>query len=130
MKKCEIRESGIPGAGKGLFAIVPIKKDEIITGYGGSFFINVKSKYLLRDSLGVTWDAEEDYDDELELGRFANDADFNPENFGHRYQNNCEFYSSPILGIPPKLKATRDIEAGEEIFVPYGENYWSFWGKK
>ncbi len=124
---CEVKPSNIPGAGCGLFAVKHFKAGDIITNYGGSFFIDRNSEYLLLDEYGITWDAKHDYDEKTELGRFANDADFKPENFNYKFSNNCEFVTCEAMGISPKLIATRDIEIGEEIFVPYGKKYWNFW---
>lgn len=122
-----VKASNIPGAGLGLFTTKDIKAQEIITGYGGSFFINPKSKYLLRDQYGITWDGEKEFDARTELGRFANDADFEKEK--HGFENNSEFCTLRELGVPPVLIATRDIAAGEEIFVGYGPKYWGYWGE-
>jgi SET domain-containing protein len=54
------------------------------------------------------------------LGRFANDARGLVRLAGFR--NNSEYVSE---GKRCFIEATRNIKAGEEIFVNYGREYWS-----
>lgn len=120
---CEVRNSTIKGAGKGLFAMRDFKEGEIVTVYGGSYFINDQSPYLLTDDYGIIWDGSHDFS-ETELGRWANDADYKTN-----FENNTFFETIYGLGRPPVLVASRDIKNGEEIFVSYGPRYWKYFGE-
>lgn len=117
---CEVKESQIPGAGKGLFATKDFKKFEMITGYGGTPLCDHFSEYILTDEHGICWDAKTEYDEEADKGRWCNDADHNDTGF----KNNSTFSSAPIRGFPPALVSITEIKKGEEIFVGYGQNYW------
>jgi len=120
-----VKESTIPGAGMGIFANKDFKKGDFITGYGGTPMGHPQSLYILTDCHGILWDSEEHYDAEFELGRYANDADYNTN-----FSNNSYFDTCPFVGVPPVLRASRDIKAGEEIFCGYGEEYWKSLKKK
>jgi len=114
-----VKKSTIPRAGMGIFANKNFKKDEFITGYGGTPLSSPSSLYILTDCHGISWDAEKEYDSDYELGRYANDADHNTP-----FTNNAYFDTCPFAGIPPVLRASRKIHKGEEIFCGYGPQYW------
>lgn len=122
-KKLRIRKSLIPGAGKGLFTTVDIKKGTRITEYKGKkcLWRDVKktdgyNTYLMRISRTMAIDGQPFL---KLLGRYANDAKGLVRIPGLR--NNTEYAQ---YGMRVYLEATRPIAAGEEIFVDYGREFW------
>lgn len=121
-KQLEVKESNIPGAGKGLFTTTLIHK--------GSRIIEYKGKIR-------TW-KEVEYDDanyyifyvtenhiidagryKKLLARYINDAKGLQKIKG--LTNNAAFIRD---GLRVFVEATKDIPAGGEIFVGYGKDYW------
>ena len=120
-----VKRSQIPKAGKGLYTDAPIKKGahfieyegELVTwaevlkrseaGRGGYAFYITKNKCV---------DA---FDTPEALARYANDARGMTRIPGLR--NNAVY---AIKGGKPYIQSTRNIKAGEEIFVYYGPDYW------
>jgi len=118
-----IKESTIPGAGKGLFTKVSIPKGTRIIEYKGRItnwknVLNGKrfNAYVYYVNRNHVIDAMRR---EKSLGRYANDASgltkINGIANNTRYvvENNRVF-----------LEAKKDIPAGEEILVSYGREYW------
>jgi len=122
-----IKKSQIPGAGKGLFTHVAIKRGDIVVEYTGEkitwaeclkrnnnmegvgayyFFINNKNCI----------DAQHTPDS---LARYANDAAGFVRLDGVR--NNCRYQ---IIKGKPYIVASKSIKPGDEIFVAYGKEYW------
>ena len=117
-----IRPSQLTGAGKGLFTKVFIPKNAFVVEHKGRV---------------TTWDAvKHDIDNDYlfyvnrqhvvdakpyakALGRFANDAAGTRQIPG--LENNCRY---SVVEGKVYIKATRDIPAGSEIFVRYGNEYW------
>jgi len=108
--KLQLKNS--PLQGKGLFAISPIKKDEIVVD-----FEHGNGQYVSGEKFNEVYSLDFDYglqvDDDLFFAAMENaeveDADF--------INHSCE----PTCGIKDKLKivAIRDIEPGEEITFDY-----------
>jgi SET domain-containing protein len=122
-----LKESLLPGAGKGLFTDSEIKKGEIIIEYigtvrtwaecnkrveinevMGSYIFYINSKYCI--------DA---YDALDELARYANDASGYSRVKGLKNNSIYETKKKRVF-----IVADRKIKAGEEIFVSYGKDYW------
>ena len=118
-------KSGIDGSGKGLFYMPSSQSDvlregEIVSYYYGNIH-NFRSSKRLKDT--------------SYLMLVEGDILVDPEPLAHifaRYINdpindffyNCRFEPDP-KAYRSRVVATRDILAGEEIFAPYGEFYWS-----
>ena len=119
-----IRESRIPGAGKGLFTAIPIYKDEVISVFKGNvlsdkeayyhaqkgedgYFINLPDGTIL-DSRDVNC-----------FAKYANDASGSVKT---GYRNNSHITLDEDGNVC--IVATRNILANEEIYCAYGGNYW------
>jgi uncharacterized protein len=121
-KELEIKTSTIPDAGKGLFTKIPIARGTRIVEYKGTV---------------TTWDAVKDDPTNSyvyflkpnhvidarhhpkSLARYVNDAMGLVRSKSRT--NNARFVND---GLRVYIAATRDIQAGEEIFVEYGTKYW------
>jgi len=120
-----VQDSGIPNAGKGLFFNPPEDSDIIpcestICYYTGHWHNNFSQKYLTDKSylLNVAGDLFVDPGPMLSIkARYINDP-LNP------VAVNCTFVPDP-KNYRCSVVATRDIKAKEEVFVSYGEFYWS-----
>jgi hypothetical protein len=111
----EIKNSNIKEAGLGVFTNEPIRANTMIDGYTGEYRSRCFSRYyfLIREGLGI---------DALDYPRcymgMLNDS------YGSNYSNNCKFVVD-LEGETVGVWSTRDISAGEELFVSYGSDYWS-----
>jgi SET domain-containing protein len=120
-----IKESQIQGSGNGLFTVIPIYKDEVISIFKGEilsdkeaqyratngedgYFINLPDGSLL-DSMKVKC-----------FAKYANDA------LGiakAKFKNNSKITLDENGNVC--IVASRYILAGEEIFCSYGTKYWA-----
>lgn len=123
-----IKESQIPLAGKGLWADKTFKRGEVIVKYDGEY---ITWKECLKRN-----EAQEGYgcyylylskkkciDAQYTLwaqGRYANDAAGLCRIAGLRNNSRYEVIKGEVYII-----ASRNIRAGEEIFVSYGRSYWN-----
>jgi len=119
-----VQKSRLPGAGKGLFTKLDIKKGDRIVEYAGRMrkWIDVKhldghNGYLLRLNRTTAIDAKPVRSGK---GRYANDAMGLARVPGLR--NNAEYL---IYGDRVFIEATRSIRKGEEILVSYGRSFWA-----
>jgi uncharacterized protein len=121
-KKLEIRESNIPGAGKGLFTTVFIPKGTRIIEYkgkirtwkevqndDGNYYIFYVTRNHIIDAGRV----------KKSMARYLNDAKGLKKIKG--LNNNTEFVRDKLRVF---IDATKDIPAGSELFVGYGKEYW------
>ena len=120
-KKLVVRQSNLPGAGKGLFTKTFIPKGTRIVEYKGKVstwkesdhedngYIYYVKRYHVIDARPYP----------KILARYANDANGLQKIKGLR--NNAEYEEE---GFRVFIEAKRDIEAGSEILVPYGKEYW------
>ena len=121
-KQLWVKRSRLPGAGKGLFTKTFIPKGTLITEYRGridtwkAFKQRPDNAYLFYVNRNYVIDAAP-Y--KKALARYANDARGMVRQKGIR--NNSEYITR---GLKVYIKATRDIEPGEEILVGYGKEYW------
>ena len=148
---CEVRDSEIEGAGRGLFAKVRINKGQRICFYGGDeretreeiqelveaephrrrYTFTHGDRHMVGDPHNIVEGAS---------GFMANDAYFiEPDYVLALYDQEdlpagiMEYYACAIrkanAQLGHELVATRTIEAGEEITVVYGFRYWfaSIW---
>lgn len=122
-----VKESTLPNCGKGLFTKVDIKKGSLIVEYKGEKITwaeglkrnenhAFQSPYLFYITAKNCIDAEYTLD---ALARYANDAKGHTKVKG--LTNNAEY---AVIKRVPYIMATKNIKAGEEIFVSYGDDYW------
>lgn len=123
-----LKKSQVPGAGKGLFTKVPIRKGMRIVEYKGRIrrwkevkHLDGHNAYLFRINSRVTIDAEPLRNT---FGRYANDA----RGVGRRkgLRNNSEYNTA---GNRCYIDATRNIPRFGEILVEYGGNFWKLYRK-
>ena len=122
-KQLEVKKSTIPGAGKGLFSKNPIPKGTYIVEYTGTITTwkevdhdegnNVYIYYVNRNHV---IDANKHT---KALARYANDARGLQRPKGFR--NNSQYVNDENRIY---IQALRDINAGDEILVSYGKEYW------
>jgi SET domain-containing protein len=117
-----VKPSQIPDAGMGLYTEQAIAEGALIVEYTGEItnWAGVKNDwknvyiYFINDDFVINAkNHPETY------ARYANDAE--GLTFVKSLHNNCEF-----INIEGKvfIKALKNISAGEEIFVAYGDDYW------
>ncbi|MGN6193500.1 MAG: SET domain-containing protein [Ginsengibacter sp.] len=119
-----IKKSRIPGAGKGLFTKQFITKGTRIVEYKGRIttWKNVLegknfNAYVYYINRNYVIDAMRR---KTALARYANDA--NGLSQHHLFRNNAKYV---VDGKRVFIEAKKDIEAGEEILVSYGNEYWN-----
>lgn len=120
-----VKRSKLPGAGKGLFTTKRIRKDEKIVEYRGEI-IDWKEyeKRVKEDKDGYLFYINKQrcidaYNTPQYKARYANDAAGLSRVKG--LKNNAVY---EIFGDKCYIVATREIKAGEEIFVSYSKDYW------
>ena len=125
-----LKKSQIPSSGKGLYTSRAIPANTDITEYTGAFvpldvYARTNSGYgvAVKDGTMVI-DANST---QHGIARYANDC--RPEDVvaGHCPGNNAYIFEYGSEGDrPPKLtlRTSEPLEAGSEIFVDYGGNYW------
>lgn len=123
MPQLLIKKSQLPDSGKGLFTLDDIPKGGRICEYSGRRrkWVEVKhldghNGYLLRLNRTTAIDAKSLNSGK---GRYANDAAGLSRIPG--LKNNAEYL---IYGDRVFIEATRRIQAGEEILVSYGKDFW------
>ncbi|PBQ31839.1 SET domain-containing protein-lysine N-methyltransferase [Sphingobacteriaceae bacterium] len=121
----KVKVSQLPNAGKGLFTDKPIKKGEQVIEYLGEIIDwkeyekrvkEDKDGYLFFISKKRCIDA---YSTPEHKARYANDAAGLSKTKGLKNNANYEVVKDRCF-----IVASRDIEAGEEIFVSYTKEYW------
>jgi len=122
-KYLTIKRSGITGAGKGLFTKEFIAKGTRIVEYIGSIttWKDVMAQtrfngYVYYIKRNIVIDAKP-Y--KKTFGRYANDA--NGITKIKNVKNNSRYI---IEGTKVFIEAFKNINAGDEIFVSYGKEYW------
>jgi hypothetical protein len=114
-----IKASSVPGAGLGLFAEKDFPTGSHLTRYTGDYRRTQDGRiggyYFLQLTNAKSIDAARTNTDS---GRWANDARGSP------FEPNSELVTHPATGSG-RLRATRNIKKGEEIFVSYGPRYWA-----
>ncbi|MFL9484047.1 SET domain-containing protein [Chitinophagaceae bacterium LWZ2-11] len=118
-----VKKSGIPGAGKGLFAKKFISKGTRIAEYTGKITTwkevdhkdgqNAYIFYVNRNYVIDAWNSDK------VLAKYANDARGLTKIKG--IKNNSHYEED---GLRVFLTAVRDISAGDEILAEYGKEYW------
>ena len=119
-----VDDSGITGAGKGLFTRVDIFRGEKISVYKGEIILRKEfdrrtrsgnDQYFINLPDGRTLDCK----NTVGFGKYANDRNGNLNN---KIMNNS------VISLDdhdrPCIAAIRHIKGGSEIFVSYGSAYW------
>ena len=118
-----VKQSTLPGCGKGLFTNIYIAKGTRIIEYrgkvttwkdadhqdGANSYIYFVTKHHVIDGLPY----------ENEMARYANDARGLTRIKG--ITNNCQYVED---GVKIFIEAKKNIPAGSEILVDYGKEYW------
>ncbi len=127
-KELCIKKSNIPAAGKGLFTKVDIAKGTRIIEYKGKITTwkevlkaeastNIFNRYLYYVNKNHVIDA---MPYTKTFARYANDASGLSKIKG--LANNCKYVKDNGRVF---MEAIKDIEAGEEILIDYGKEYWA-----
>jgi len=127
----ELKESGVPGAGTGVFAKKDIPVNTDLGFYRGEHLTDTEFEKKFSDTgLGtyvLTLDDPSDskkkfYVDGLKKGNWTSRIN-SPK--GTLNKANIVFYTDG------RVVSKRNIKAGEELFVGYGSKYWnsSYWKK-
>lgn len=120
-----VKKSRLPGAGKGLFTTKPIRKDAKIIEYRGEIIgYNEYRRRARKEEDLYLFAVRYDYCiDAMHTpqykARYANDAAGIVKVKGIR--NNSDYI---LFGKRCFIVASRDIKAGEEIYVNYTKSYW------
>lgn len=113
-----ITKSQLPGAGKGLYTYKDIPKGAIIAQYTGDVVVSHDHEFANPYSLQIK-ERPPTYIDASKTNtgeaRFANDARSKSNNAILVYNKRTK---------QSFLRAKRDIEAGEEVFTSYGDDFW------
>jgi len=120
----EVKDSTLPGAGRGLFTKVFVPKGTRITEYKGKVMTWKQAQALPDEHNGyVFWFSNQRVIDAWQspkgVAHFANDAKGIVRKAG--VVNNSEYETEKGKCY---IVATRNIPAGSEIFVGYGGEYW------
>ncbi|MEO7801547.1 MAG: SET domain-containing protein [Ginsengibacter sp.] len=121
-KHLEIKESGIPGAGNGLFTTIYIAKGTRITEYKGRIATwkevqnDDSNFYIFFVTQKHVIDASKH---KKVLARYINDAKGLTRVKGRN--NNTQFVKDKYRVF---VEATRDIKEGSELCIGYGKEYW------
>jgi uncharacterized protein len=118
-----IKKSTIPNAGKGLFTKKFIPKGSHIVEYKGKISAwrdvkheDGKNAYIFYVNRNHVINGEKSM---KALARYANDAKGLVKIKG--LVNNAEY---AVVGLRAYIESKKDIPAGSEIFVDYGDEYW------
>lgn len=118
-----VKKSGLPGAGKGLFTKTFIPKGTRIVEYKGDITTWKEVDHEDGDNGYIYYVRRNHVIDALRtpeaLARYANDARGIVRVKGIR--NNSEYMEE---GLNVYITSVKDIPAGGEILVDYGQEYW------
>ena len=122
-KHLKVKTSTLPGTGKGLFTKQFIPKGTLITEHKGKISTwhaadhdDGNNPYIYYVSRNHVIDAKDHPDS---FAHFTNDARGYKKVVG--YTNNATYIE---MGKRVFIKATKNIQPNEEIFVGYGKEYW------
>lgn len=125
-----VKKSTLPEAGLGLFVSSPIRKNQMFTRYEGKLIDNKEALQLRQQNKAShikTLAHGFNHIDGIQVpligcggGSFANDG-------RNKKINNATYiriFNKKEAKDEIYLKALRDIQIDEEVFVSYGKNYW------
>jgi hypothetical protein len=124
-KNLEIKKSGIKQGGQGLFTTKKISKNQNVASYGGK--VVSKQQYnASNSSYGIQINKDQILDGsstQSGLGRYANSC-----RRANRDKGDCKGNNGKLVVNKQKktarIKATKTIAKGSEVFVPYGFSFW------
>ena len=117
-----IKDSTVPGAGKGLFVLKEVQPNENITLYTGDEYDEEKSGvYVLKINNNLYIDAKKT--NEPGLGQM--DQRLQTSATEQRLCSNNSRFSYDYRNRAANIKATRRIPPGQEVFLSYGPAYWN-----
>lgn len=125
----ELKTSQIPNSGLGLYAVKDFPRDAVITMYEGTFVTQEvldeldaadNSRYVITVKNVEPYAAINGISDIMDAfgkggGSFVND----PRNAA---LHNCDFFQ--LVTGQVYICSTRQIQKGEELFIPYRGSYW------
>lgn len=122
-KELIVQPSTIPNAGMGLFTKVPIAKGARILEYKGRVSTWEQADHQEGLNCYIYYVSDDHVIDasksKKSLGRYANDAKGLKKIKG--INNNCIYVEE---GNKVYIDAAKKIDAGAELLVPYGKEYW------
>jgi len=126
-----VKRSQLPRAGKGLYTTKAIRKETRIIQYRGELIgYNEYRRRMRREEDHYIFYVRKDLSIDAMYtpqykARYANDAAgfIRVKGIG----NNSDYQ---VFGNAAYIVATRDIKAGEEIFVSYTQRYWNLMQKR
>ena len=124
-KGIDVRDSNIDRGGKGLVAYKTFKKGDKIARYTGDYKTEAEaegSQYALQMFGGNVIDSTDTQDG---LARYTNTCRKANKDAGECRGNNAKFVRD-FRTNKARIKATKKIKKGREIFVPYGRAF-SIW---
>ena len=119
-KKLELKPSGVPGGGRGLFTLERKKKGEFIADYTGRIVPRGGEQ-----PYGLYWNRQKVLDansTQDAVGRYANTCRKQNKDRGQCSGNNAKF-ARDYRSSTAKLRATKTIQPREEVFASYGLGY-------
>jgi hypothetical protein len=111
----QISQSCIIDAGLGVYTNDFIPTNSVIDSYTGEYRPRCFSRYYFKIREGVGIDA---FDYPRCYMGMLNDS------YGTTYSNNCKFVVD-LDKDTVEVWSIKDIKIGEELFISYGEDYWS-----
>ena len=151
MDLVEVRQSSLPGAGDGVFALKRIEPGQRITLYDGE--VVSPARYFAMDTMrdprihytlhsasrGIVVATNIDGTDPTMCGHKVNDALSISRDDALGYEHELEGYIAAYSGGRPRpwnvkvvndgegsyIEAERQIDVGEELFMCYGVAYWA-----
>jgi hypothetical protein len=115
--KLKVADSQIALAGKGVYTEQYITSNVKIDGYYG-----YKTSYLSAGAYFVELPAISDYKGIDAQGFPRCYMAMINDSHGSIFSNNCEIR---LVGDEVEIWSIRDIDAGEELFMSYGSEYWT-----
>jgi len=122
-KKLLVKKSTLPNSGKGLFTKIDIQKGEKIIEYKGKITTwndadhdDGKNPYIYYVNKTHVIDAK---NTKNFLARYANDANGQKKIKGLLNNSTYSIQDKKVF-----IKAIKNISAGSEILVGYGDEYW------
>jgi SET domain-containing protein len=124
-----IKKSMIPGAGNGLFAVVKIKKGEVIGELGGRLIPDndpSRGNHYIASIPECAWQETHPYKylDSKDYGANVSRINFAPSKINDKHTN---FQNAAIKQLCQRpyviFVALKDIEPGTEIWSSYGPHY-------
>jgi len=128
-KRTEIKPSSIPGAGNGLFAVVAIKKGEVIGELGGRLVTDEEhpvGNHYLASIPECAWKETKPYKylDSKDYGGNVSRTNFAPSKINGIETNFQNAELDQLCKYPYVVFiAAKDIEPGAEIWSSYGPKY-------